>query len=374
MYGLDIGDDEQLLVETLHAFAEDEVRAAAREAEHESAVPEALAAALHQLGVASPVPEEFGGQGMPEANASLRIAEELAWGDPAIALAALTPGHVAMLIAECGSPEQKARWLPRFVGDGPLRASLLLHEGFGRQPSESMTRAKRVDGEWSLSGEKVGVLHAGLAELSVVVARDEDGALASFVLEGTPSGLEVLRDDRKNGRLALDAAPTGSVRLDGVRLPADARLVDDTALPATLARIRLANAVLLLGCARAAKEFAQGYANERVAFGRPIASFQGVAFPLADCDMAIETARLELFDAADALAMSEMSGTSEIESLCARVLVRCGEVALQATREGVQTLGGHGFIREYPVERWYRAAAALSALDFDPTFAPHDFI
>jgi alkylation response protein AidB-like acyl-CoA dehydrogenase len=161
------------------------------------------------------------------------------------------------------------------------------------------------------------------------------------------------------------------VRLEEVRLPTDARLGNAGALHRALARVRLSHASMLLGCARAAKEFAQGYANERVAFGRPIASFQGVAFPLADCDMAVEAARLELFDAADALARA---GGEGIEALCARVLGRCGEVALQATREGVQTLGGHGFIREYPVERWYRDAAALSALDFDPSFAPHDFI
>ena len=373
MYGLQVSEDDQLLVETLHGFAEKELRGAAREAERASATPTGIAAALHRMGVAAPVPEEFGGQGIPALSSALRIAEELAWGDPAIALAALTAGHAALLIAECGSAAQKTHYLPRFAAESPLRASVLLYEGFGRQPSELETRAKANGVKWTVTGEKLAVLHPDDAELSVLIARDlADGALAAFVIEGRPTGWSVTRDDRKVGKAALEAMPTGSVRLDALELPADARLAGGTALARALARVRLTHAAVMLGCARAAKEFAQGYANERVAFGRPIAAFQGVAFPLADRDMAIDAARLELFDVADAIA--EIDEPAEIENLCRMVVSRCGEVVLQTTRDGVQTLGGHGFIREYPVERWYRSAAALSALDFDPLGASVDFI
>src|SRR5258706_44697 len=254
MYGLQVSEDDQLLVETLHGFAEKELRGAAREAERASATPTGIAAALHRMGVAAPVPEEFGGQGIPALSSALRIAEELAWGDPAIALAALTAGHAALLIAECGSAAQKTHYLPRFAAESPLRASVLLYEGFGRQPSELETRAKANGVKWTVTGEKLAVLHPDDAELSVVIARDlADGALAAFVIED----------------------------------------IDEPA---------------------------------------------------------------------------------EIENLCRMVVSRCGEVVLQTTRDGVQTLGGHGFIREYPVERWYRSAAALSALDFDPLGASVDFI
>jgi alkylation response protein AidB-like acyl-CoA dehydrogenase len=372
MYGLQVSDEDALLVETLHAFAEGELRAAARDAERAGCTPAALQASLHQLGVAAPVPEELGGHGIPGVATALRIAEELAWGDPGIAIAALQAGGAALLIAGCGSPEQQARHLPRFTAASPLRAALLVYEGFGRQPSELTTTAARDAGGWVLRGDKVGVLHPNDAELAVVVARDEHGALAAFVLDGRPPGWTVTRDDARSGKLGLEAAPTGDVRLAGVRVPEDARLSHAAALAGAIARIRLVHAAVLLGCARAAKEFAQRYANERVAFGRPIASFQGVAFPLADRDMAIDAARLELFDAAAAIAGER--DAAAIEALCRCVVGRCGEVALQATRDGVQTLGGHGFIREYPVERWYRAAAALSALDFDPLVAPCDFL
>jgi len=373
MYGLEIGEDDQLLVETLHAFAENELRGAARDAERSGATPEAIATALHRLGVTSPVPEQFGGQGVPSLTSALRIAEELAWGDPAIALGALTAGHAALLIAECGSEAQKARWLPRFVGENPLRASVLLYEGFGRQPSELQTRAEPADGGWTLRGEKLAVLHPNDAELAVVVAQVAGGSgLAAFVIEGRPKGWIVARDDAAVGKIALEAAPTGTIRLESVKLAQDAKLPNDGALAGALARVRLSHAAVMLGCARAAKEFAQGYANERVAFGRPIAAFQGVAFPLADRDMAIDAARMELFDAVDGLAAAE--DPADIDDICRMVVSRCGEVVLQTTRDGVQTLGGHGFIREYPAERWYRAAAALAALDFDPLAAPIDFL
>jgi alkylation response protein AidB-like acyl-CoA dehydrogenase len=135
-----------------------------------------------------------------------------------------------------------------------------------------------------------------------------------------------------------------------------------------LARIRLTLPALAIGCARASLEFARRYATERVAFGRPIAAFQGVAFPLADQDMAVEAARLELWEVARAVEGSRDPGL--IERLCANAIAHAGEAVLRATREGVQTLGGHGFICDYPIERWYRCAAALAAIDFDPVAAP----
>jgi alkylation response protein AidB-like acyl-CoA dehydrogenase len=373
MYGLDISEEDELLVETLHAFAESEMRDAAREAERMGSVPTSLTGMLHQMGLAAPVPEQFGGQDIPDLTTSLRIAEELAWGDAAIARAALAGGQAGFLIASCGTPEQQAKHLPRFAGATPLRASVLLGEGFGRQPSESRTKALPNATGWTLHGEKLGVLHPDDAELSVVIAREgEDGAIGAFVIEGTSEGWTVLRNDGIVGTLGLEAAPSGSVRLDGVQVPADGRLESGLVLARAIARIRLVHAATLLGCARASKEFAQSYANERIAFGRPISSFQGIAFMLADRDMAIDAARMELFEVADDLRVLE--DTRDIERLCQQVVDRCSQVALETTRDGVQTLGGHGFIREYPVERWYRAAATLTTLDFDPLAAQVSFL
>jgi alkylation response protein AidB-like acyl-CoA dehydrogenase len=202
----------------------------------------------------------------------------------------------------------------------------------------------------------------------------DTSALAAFVAAGPLAGARLARDDRALGRIGLGAAPTGGLALSGMTLPDSALLAggDPLALARAIAWVRLTLPAIALGCARASLEFARHYATERIAFGRPIASFQGVAFPLADQDMALDAARMELWENARRV---ERSGDSaEIERLTRACIARASEVCLQTTREGVQTLGGHGFITDYPVERWYRCAAALAAIDFDPAAAGSNYV
>jgi len=375
VYDLSVSEEQSALVELVHGFAERELRPAARDAERARAVPTAIASGLHQLGIACPIPEALGGQGDPDLVTYLMLAEELAWGDPGIAYAALAAGHAALLIARCGGRDQQRALLPRFLAEAPAPATVLLHEGFGRAPSELRTRAERSANGWALSGEKSEALLPEASGLSIVVARRSDtNRLGAFVVEGAPTGLRVIRDDRALGRIGLGAARSGAVRLADVVVAESALLSggDELALERALAWIRLTLPALALGCARAALEFARRYATERVAFGRPIAAFQGVAFPLADQDMAIEAARLELWEVARAV--ERCANGETIERLAGSVVARACETALQATREGVQTLGGHGFITDYPVERWYRCAAALATLDFDPCASTVSFL
>jgi alkylation response protein AidB-like acyl-CoA dehydrogenase len=326
--------------------------------------------ALHALGVACPISEALGGQGEPDLVNWLMVAEELAWGDPGIAYAALGAGHAALLVAHCGTREQQQALLPRFLAAEAPDAAVLLYEGFGRAPSELRTRAERTASGWLLSGAKAEALLAGPSGLSIAIARRSDtGALGAFAWVGERPGVRVTRDDRALGRIALGCARTGAVALEGVGLPGDALLAggDDLALARALARIRLTLPALAIGCARASLEFARHYATERIAFGRPIAAFQGVAFPLADQDMAVEAARLELWEVARAI--ERAADAALIERLCANAIAHAGEAVLRATREGVQTLGGHGYICDYPIERWYRCGAAFAAIDFDPAAA-----
>jgi alkylation response protein AidB-like acyl-CoA dehydrogenase len=368
MFDLSVSGEGESLVELVHQFAERELRAAARDAEKAHAVPTAVATALHALGITCPIPEALGGQGAPDLVTYLMVAEELAWGDPGIAYAALAAGHAALLVAHCGTREQQQALLPRFLGAEPPAAAVLFYEGFGRAPSELRTRAERGARGWTITGAKAEGLLAGADGLSLVIARRSDtGALGAFAATGAIPGLRVTRDDRALGRIGLGCAPTGAIALEGVELPGDALLAggDDTALARALAWIRLTLAALAIGCARASLEFARHYATERVAFGRPIAAFQGVAFPLADSEMAVDAARLELWEVARAASASGDSAL--IERLTANAVAHASEAALRATREGVQTLGGHGYITDYPIERWYRCAAALAAIDFDPT-------
>jgi alkylation response protein AidB-like acyl-CoA dehydrogenase len=375
MFDLTISDEQSALAELVHGFAERELRGAARDAEKARAVPTSVANALHALGISCPIPETLGGQGEPDLVTYLMIAEELAWGDPGIAYAALGAGHAALLVARLGTPAQQAVLLPRFLASEAPDASVLLYEGYGRAPSELRTRAERTQRGWTITGAKAEALRSGPDGLSVVIARRSDtGALGAFAALGEPRGMHVTRDDRALGRIAFGCAPTGAVALDGVLLPGDALLPggDELALARTLAWIRLTLPALAIGCARASLEFARRYATERVAFGRPIAAFQGVAFPLADADMAVEAARLELWEVARAVEQSR--DPASIERLCGTAIAHASEAALRATREGVQTLGGHGFITDYPIERWYRCAAALAAIDCDPAASTVAFI
>lgn len=182
MYDLNRSEEQTTLVELVHAFAEKELRPAARDAEKARAVPVAVGNALHTLGVACPISEAFDGQGVPDLVTYLMIAEELAWGDPGIAYAALGAGHAALLIGQCGSREQQRAWLPRFTEAAPAAGSVLLYEGFGRAPSELRTRAEKTPAGWLITGAKAEVLYPVAPDVAVIVARRTDtGALARSV-------------------------------------------------------------------------------------------------------------------------------------------------------------------------------------------------
>jgi alkylation response protein AidB-like acyl-CoA dehydrogenase len=375
MFELAANEEQRALVETVRAYAKDELRPAARQAEHARDVPATVASQLRAMGMTAPLPENVGGQGVPDLLTHVMLAEELAWGDPGIAYSLMVSGQAGLIIARCGREDQHRRLLRRFTVGDPVSSSVLLYEGFGRRPSEMATRATRHGASrWKLRGEKVSVAEPGSAQIAVIFARrDGDGELAAFVLEGWPAELRVTRDDRKSGKIALAAAHTGSVTIDGLEVDEGARLDGGTALDLAkaMARFRLLVPALAIGCARAAIELAIDYAKERIAFGRPIAAFQGISFPIADQTMAIDAARLELWDAAGAIENS--TNAAAIERITNQVVARSCAVALQATRDGVQVLGGHGFITEYPVERWYRSAIALAAIDFDPLASPASF-
>jgi acyl-CoA dehydrogenase len=268
-------------------------------------------------------------------------------------------------------------WLPQVLGavgpDAPTGVtSLLLFEGFGRGPSEYRTTAVPSDDGWLLDGKKEGVLHPGVAASSLVVVRQVTGDLGLFRIEGTPEGYVVVRDDVVDGKLGLRAAHTGAVRLEKLALPAEAQVTFDD--PLTLARsvalARLLHASIALGSARASTDYAAAWAQKRKAFGKVIASYQGVAFVLADLATAREAARLRLW--ASATTLGRTSDVDVLEADVARTVAKANAVSTDAGRQGVNLLGVHGITTDHPVERWYRACAALSTLDFDPLAAALD--
>ncbi|MBS42471.1 MAG: hypothetical protein CMH83_04745 [Nocardioides sp.] len=339
---------------------------AARDAERAGAVPDDVWRKLFETGLAVPVPEEHGGGGVPDPMTMLTVVENLAHGDPAIALAAYWNGAGALLLAEHGSTEQHQH-LAALATQPERRTAVALHEGFGRGAAELATTVQ-VDGDHlRLVGTKRAVPFASDAELVLVVATDPDaGALRVVVVPAGAAGVTVVPD---SGRLALDAVRAADVDFD-VELPASA-LLGGAEAPADVEvlvqRLRLWAAAAALGTAQRAIEYAAEYATGRIAFGQPIGAFQGVSFPLAEASMRIEAARLELVGAV--LALDERPAT-EHDDLVSLAASYAYGVGTQSTRDAVQTLGGHGFIKDHPVELWYRSAAAMAALDTDPARAP----
>ncbi|KOU59804.1 hypothetical protein ADK57_32265 [Streptomyces sp. MMG1533] len=331
----------------------------AREAEERRGVPEGVWRTLFETGLTVPVPEELGGAGIGDTVTLMVALENLSYGDPGIVFAAYSSGVAAMLLARHGGPE-RAALVRGLTSDPTARGAVALYEGQGRGAAEFATVIHTTDdGRIRVRGHKTAVAFGADADPLVVVGTDErSGAVRAVLVPRDTDGITVKAYD---GGLALDAARTAAMSFD-VTVPAE-NLLDAEDLLTTLGRIRLGVAAIALGTAWRAIDYAAEYATERVAFGRPIAAFQGVSFPLAEAQMRITQARLETLDLAARLHDPD---AADLTAAISRLLAHVGETAAEATRAAVQTLGGHGFIAEHPVELWYRSAMALSALDFDP--------
>jgi hypothetical protein len=375
MVDLAVPESTGELLGVVREFAEERVRARAAEAEKAAETPGELAAELHRMGIAPAIAEEFGGQGVPSDGDALLIAERLAYGDAGITLELLSSQQAAAIVAAAGTAGQRDRYLSRLAAEPGLAANVLYYEGFGRGPSELETRATRDGADWTVTGLKSTVVRLGDAALSVVVARTDTGELTAFVLEpGQLGQVRIARDDRATGKLGLCAARTGIAELSGIRVPDSQRLVPEhpLALSRAIALFRLQIAALALGAGTASLDYAHAYASERIAFGKPIIKNQGVAFPFADSAMALDAARLDVI--ALAADLPHLDDAAEVERRTTSAVVRTTRRALDTTRIGVNSLGGHGYLQDHPVERWYRAATTLSAVDFDPLALDSDVV
>jgi alkylation response protein AidB-like acyl-CoA dehydrogenase len=230
------------------------------------------------------------------------------------------------------------------------------------------TTARRSDrNTWVVNGHKDAVVNLPGADLSVVVAREHaTGGLCAFLIDQPSASLSIERDDAELGKLGLSAAPTAAFVIDELVADDAARLAAGStdAVERAVCRYRLTIAAIAVGTASAAFDYAAHYANERIAFGKPISSFQSIGFMLVDMRMAIEAARLSVWEAA--CAVDGAAVRRPLETLTDNAVSYACAVATRSTRQAVQVLGGHGYLADHPVERWYRGAAALSVMDFDP--------
>jgi alkylation response protein AidB-like acyl-CoA dehydrogenase len=359
LFDLTPDEEQQMFQEAGRSFAEEKVRPAALEADADCSTPPELLAQAAELGVNMlGVPEELGGVMQEQAAVtSVLIGEALAHGDLGIAYAALAPGAVATAIGHWGSAEQEATYLPAFTSeDVPAAALAILEPRALFDPMKLDTRARRAGEDWVLDGTKSLVARATECELFIVAAEAEGRGPALFVVEPGAEGLSVEAEPA----MGLRPAATGRVILEGVRLPASALLGEGRAeeYVECVNRSRIAWCSLAVGTSQAVLDYVIPYVNERSAFGEPISNRQGVAFAVSDIGIESEGMRLATYRAASRADRGEdfARETALARRLCASKGMRIGS-------EGVQLLGGHGFVKEHPVERWYRDLRAAGVME-----------
>ena len=374
-FSLELNDEQLQLQEWVHQFAEDVIRPAAEEWDEREEFPFPIVEQAAEIGLYS---WEFLANGMLGDKTGLTIPvaiEELFWGDAGIGMAIMGSGLAASGIAAAGTQEQLMEWVPQCYGEPgnlALGAFCASEPDAGSDVAGYRTRAAydETTDEWVLDGTKAWITNGGLADVHVVVAvvdpELKSRGHASFVVPPNTPGLSQGQKYKKHG---IRASHTAEVVLDGVRVPGSCLLGGKEKLDERLARVREgkpgnAQAAMqtfeatrpavgaqAVGVARAAYEYALDYAKERQAFGRPIIMNQGISFMLADMATEIDAARMLVWRAAW---LSKQQGFRNAEGSMAKL--KAGRVATWVTERAIQILGGYGYVRECPVERWHRDA------------------
>ncbi|CCK61260.1 acyl-CoA dehydrogenase family protein [Mycobacterium canetti] len=353
-------DDQKLIIETVDEFAEEVLRPAAHDADDAATYPSDLTAKAAELGItAINIPEDF--DGIAEHRSSVTnvlVAEALAYGDMGLALPILAPGGVASALTHWGSADQQATYLKDFAGENVPQACVAIAEPQPLfDPTRLKTTAVRTPSGYRLDGVKSLVPAAADAELFIVGAQ-LGGKPALFIVESAASGLTVKADPS----MGIRAAALGQVELCGVSIPLNARLGEDEAsdndYSEALALARLGWAALAVGTSHAVLDYVVPYVKQRQAFGEPIAHRQAVAFMCANIAIELDGLRLITWRGAS---RAEQGLPFAREAALAKRLG--SDKGMQIGLDGVQLLGGHGYTKEHPVERWYRDLRAIGVAE-----------
>jgi alkylation response protein AidB-like acyl-CoA dehydrogenase len=359
LFDLTPTDEQQMLRESVRDFSLAKLRPAAHDADDVCAAPPPLLTQANELGLTMVgVPEELGGA-LEERSAvtSVLMSEALAQGDMGIALACVAPAGVATALGLWGDADQQSTYLPEMVGEDPPAAALAMLEPRAMfDPFVLKTQARRSDGGFVLDGAKSLVPRASDGELFIVAAELDDSGPALFVVESAIPGISV----EPEPAMGVRAAGTGRLIFENVQLPEGALLGggDPAVYSECVALGRLGWCALAVGTGQAVLDYVTTYVNDRRAFGEPISHRQAVAFTVANIAIELEGMRLATYRAA---ARVDQGLTFAREAALARRL--CGERGVAIGSDGVQLLGGHGFVKEHPVERWYRDLRAAGLME-----------
>ncbi|MBU3066568.1 acyl-CoA dehydrogenase family protein [Nocardia sp. NEAU-G5] len=361
-FDLTPSDEQQMIVETVRDFAAEILRPAAHDADGTAKAPRDLLERAAELGITLiNVPEELEGAASERgAVTNSLVAEALAHGDMGLALPILAPSGVAVALSQWGTDAQQKTYLGAFTGENVPQSSVVISEPRALfDPFALQTKATRSPSGYRLNGVKSLVPAAGDAELFIVGA-ELDGRPALFVVESDTPGVVIEADPS----MGLRAAGLGRLLLDNVAVPTEALLGDGDSAQraedyADAVRLgRLGWASLAVGTGQAVLDYVIPYVNEREAFGEPISHRQAVAFMVANMAIELDGTRLVTLRGAS---RAEQGLSFAREAALAKKLAT--DKGMQIGLDGVQLLGGHGFTKEHPVERWYRDLRAIGVAE-----------
>jgi len=347
--------DQEILRDSIRSFARNEIQPLVNESDEKGSWPEVFTRKLAEMGLLGIIiPEAYGGAGYSNVDYVIAL-EELSMVDPSVGLVvaahnSLCCNHILLF----GSEEQKKRHLSRLAAGETLGAWALTEAEAGSDAAALKTRAVKKDGRWVLNGSKLFITNGSLAEVVVVMALtdpdDKRKGISAFIVEkGTPG----FRPGKKENKLGIRAADTSELIFEDCEIPEE-NLIGEVGngyrqAMAILDGGRVSIAAFALGIAAGALEAALKFSKERKQFDRPISSFQAIQWMLADGFTQLEAARLLTFRAAF---LEDQGRKVPKESAMAKLFA--SELAVNASSWAVQILGGYGFVKDYPVEKFYR--------------------
>ncbi|MEH7385473.1 acyl-CoA dehydrogenase family protein [Bacillus sp. JJ1521] len=350
-----VTDEQQTIRSFARDIARNEITPFARQCDEEEEFPLEILKRLHEVGLSNlGIPEEYGGPGIDKLSHAL-IVEEIARACASVATSIEANSLSAYPILVGGSEELKKKYLTQLTREGKLAAFALTEPGAGSDVSSLKTTAIKNGDEYILNGEKCFITNASYADFFVVLVNVKESGFTAFVVERESEGLEVGVKEKK---LGLRASNTASVIFEDVRVPAS-NLIGEEGAGFKIFLQGLMNARPMVGAqavgiAQAAYEDALAYSKERSQFGKPISNLQAIQFMLADMAMNIEAARLLVHQAVHFF----QSGTPSIKHAS---FAKCfaSDTAMKVATDAVQIFGGYGFIRDYPVEKYFRDAKIM---------------
>jgi len=359
LFDLTPTDEQRMLSESVRDFALQRLRPAAIDADAACTPPRELLTQSDDLGLTMiGVPEELGGA-VSERSAvtAVLMSEALAQGDMGLAVACLAPAAVSTALSLWGNEEQQATYLPAFVGESiPAAALAVLEPRALFNPFKLETRARRANGGYVLSGVKSLVPRAVDGELFIVAAALDGRNPALFIVESGAGGITV----EPEPAMGIRAAATGRLTFDDVELPAGA-LIGDASAEVYAECIQLGRigwSALAVGTGQAVLDYVIPYVKDRTAFGEPIANRQAIAFAVSNIAIELDGLRLATYRAAS---RADQGKSFAREAALARRLA--SQHGMSIGSDGVQLLGGHGYVKEHPVDRWYRDLRAAGLME-----------